>query len=358
MGWKFCFVTEHTIGHVTFENMLRRAVARDGHIEAGWHPLLPERRGPIERIPPISLNWSVRASLRARVNLARDTHDYDAVLIHTQTASLLSVGVMRRLPTVISLDATPRNIDEIALGYRHRVAPRAIEGAKLQAVRRSLRHAAVLVAWSDWARRSLINDYGIDASKIVVVPAGTDIGTWSPRAEGRSGPVRLLFVGGDFYRKGGRLLLDALGEIGTGWQLDVVTKSRVASRENVMIHNNVEPGSESLREFYRSADLFVLPTAADASPHVVLEAMAAGVPVVSTNVGAIPEMVRDGETGVLVAQGSVDALRQALTLLISDTPRRRALGLSARKHVERHYAAELNSARVLEIMKRCARRAA
>lgn len=109
-----------------------------------------------------------------------------------------------------------------------------------------------------------------------------------------------------------------------------------------------------MRELYRSADLFVLPTAADASPHVVLEAMAAGVPVVSTDVGA-SEMVLDGETGVLVAPNSVGSLRDVLRSLIGDAPRRRTLALSAREHVKSHYDAAHNTARILEIMKQRAR---
>src|SRR5258708_6496921 len=72
-----------------------------------------------------------------------------------------------------------------------------------------------------------------------------------------------------------------------------------------------------LLRLYEEADIFGFPTLADCAPLAVPEAMAASLPVITTRIGAIPEMVRDGEQGFLVAPGSGDELRVALPRLLN-----------------------------------------
>ena len=86
---------EYVAGHVTFLDALHQfALERtDLTINMLRLPFAPERGW--ERLPPISSNWSVRASLRTRRRLGRAWRDQDALLIHTQTAALFSVGLMR-----------------------------------------------------------------------------------------------------------------------------------------------------------------------------------------------------------------------------------------------------------------------
>jgi glycosyltransferase involved in cell wall biosynthesis len=345
---RFGFITEHTVGHVTFERLLREAVADDGDIEAGWFPLGFEPRGALERLPAVRGNWSVRSSLRARALLARHRGPWDALLFHTQTPSQLSVGLMRRTPTVLSIDATPRNIDTVATGYRHAVGGRRVEAAKARVVGRAFRAAAALVAWSGWVRRSLVDDYGVNAEKIHVIPSGTVIPTRVPDRE--QDRLRLLFVGGDFERKGGDDLLAALGRLDPAPDLHVVTRSDVSSRDGITVHRDVAPGSARLEALYASCNAFVLPTMADASPHVIIEAMASGLPVISTPTGAIPEMVVDGETGLLVPPGEPEALAGAISAL-ADAPLRARLGATARALAVERFDARRNARAVLETMK-------
>jgi glycosyltransferase involved in cell wall biosynthesis len=332
---RYAFVTEHTVGHVTFQRHLREAVAEDPAIEAGWFPLTYPPRGALEQLPPLRSNWSLRASARARRLL------WEAVLFHTQTAALLAG---RRPPSVISLDATPMNLDEVAAGYGHRVAGPRAERVKAAVVGRALRRASALIAWSDWVRGSLIGDYGVDPARIRVIPAGTRVCEQPPeRTPGER--LRVLFVGGQFERKGGSTLLGAVD--GLDVELDVVTHSDVPERPGVTVYRDVQPGSAVLHDLYARSDVFVLPTAADASPHVILEAMAAGLPVISTPVGAIPEMV--GPTGMLVEPGRGDELRAALERLL-DPALRTALGASAHARVRERFDAATNAGRVLDVL--------
>ena len=85
-------------------------------------------------------------------------------------------------------------------------------------------------------------------------------------------------------------------------------------------------------------DLFVLPSRWEGLPNVVLEAMAAGKPVVATEVGGIPELVVQGVTGVLVPPQDVHALAEAIKALLADEPRALTMGAAGRERVQRHFS--------------------
>jgi glycosyltransferase involved in cell wall biosynthesis len=87
------------------------------------------------------------------------------------------------------------------------------------------------------------------------------------------------------------------------------------------------------RRALAGAQLFVLPSLAESFPYVVLEAMAAGVPIVATRVGGIPEAVVDGQSGILIAPGSSSALAQAIVSLLDDPGRRASLAVAAGRRV-------------------------
>jgi len=87
-----------------------------------------------------------------------------------------------------------------------------------------------------------------------------------------------------------------------------------------------------------ASDLFVLPSESEASPNVILEAMAAGLPVVASKVGGIPELVTDGVTGFLVPPSDPPALTHALLDLIDHPERAGAFGQAGRARIEREYS--------------------
>jgi glycosyltransferase involved in cell wall biosynthesis len=87
-----------------------------------------------------------------------------------------------------------------------------------------------------------------------------------------------------------------------------------------------------------AADLFVLPSLDDAFPTAILEAMAAGLPVVATRAGGIPEIVDDGATGLLVPPGDAAALARAISTLLADPAARKSLGEAGRRRAGERFS--------------------
>ena len=326
---KLAFVLEQTLGHVSHSRNIERALADATDIQATVIKLPYPPRRWAGGLPALQ-NWSLRASWAARqALLARLREDrLDAIFIHTQVPSLLSRSIMRAVPTVISLDATPLNIDYLGAAYRHQRGPRAVEMFKRQVNRRALGSARALVCWCAWAAESLQRDYGVDAAKVCVVHPGVDLELFRPddtRDENRT--LRLLFVGGDFARKGGHELLQAVRSLNGRVELDIVSPTAPAiDAPNLRVHVALKPQSEGLLDLYRNADVFVLPTQGDCFPQVIAEAMASGLPIVATDVGGIPEMVTHGVNGFLVPTGAPGALASALRRLVDDKALRERLG--------------------------------
>jgi glycosyltransferase involved in cell wall biosynthesis len=90
----------------------------------------------------------------------------------------------------------------------------------------------------------------------------------------------------------------------------------------------------------QASDLFVFPTENDAFPSSIVEAMACGLPVLTTPVGAIKTIVTDGETGMLIQPGNQEQLFQALDVMLSDQALATRLGQAACKSVQDQYSAE------------------
>lgn len=347
------FVMEQTLGHVTHYANLRAAVDANPTVSATWYPLNFAPNDRLERLPFLRSNWSARASWRAWSTLMRAdaAHRFDSLFFHTQVTTLLCSRLMRRVPSVVSLDATPRNYDVVGAAYGHRQGPAMVEALKRSVNARSLHAARALVTWCEWARQSLIHDYGVAGDRVAVIPPGVNLKLW-PRPEPRegTGPVRILFVGGDFARKGGEVLLSAFAGLSHSCELHLVTKAPVESNGHVFVYRDATPNSEVLRNLYATADIFVLPTLADCFPLVVQEALAAGLPVISTDVGAISEAVVPNVTGVLVPPGDVSALRGAIEDLASDTARRKAIGMRGRAMAEERFDSAINAQRILAMV--------
>ena len=349
------FALEYSLGHTTHAQNLKRVLAARPEITPAYVDLPYDGlAGAWTRLPGVRSNWSLRASLGAYLALRGRARTLDAALFHTQVTSLLSPGLMQQMPSVISLDATPVQYDALGAFYGHTPSSNTrVEALKARMNRRAFGASKHLVAWSQWAKDSLVADYGVAADKISVIPPGIDTDLWRvTRPAPKSGPVNLLFVGGDFPRKGGDTLLKAFESLpaSAGAHLHIVTKTPGVGEglPNVTVWRDVQPNSETLRRLFAEADVFVFPTRGDCLPLAVMEALTAGLPVVTTRVGALPEAVTHGETGWIVPPDDAPALTSALTLLIADPALRRRLSRNAEAAGAARFNAATNYGRLIE----------
>jgi len=353
------FVMEQALGHITHYRNLRAFTDRQPDIAPVWLPIPFEVSGLTRLVPLLRNNWSVRASWRARVALNRIPAgtSLDAALFHTQVTSLFSIKFMKRVPSLISLDATPINYDTVGQHYGHRAAGGGLlDRKKYDMNRRAFHAAARLVTWSEWARQSLVEDYGVDGSRIRVLPPGASrpyfqIGQTRSAAApaAQTGRVRMLFVGADFRRKGGPTLLEAMaGRLGSLCELHVVTQSELVVPPNVIVHRGLQANSPELLRQFAEADLFVLPTHADCLSLVLMEAAAAGLPVITTNVGALSEGLVPDRSGLLIPPGDTRALQAALTVMVDDPGRRQRMGRAGHAFALQKFDAESNNRLMLD----------
>jgi glycosyltransferase involved in cell wall biosynthesis len=182
---------------------------------------------------------------------------------------------------------------------------------------------------------------------------------WAP-ARHAHGRVRVLFMGGDFPRKGGPDLLAAwrAGAFADRAELDLVTDWPLTDGDlpvGVRLVGGIAPYTEAWRAIWRDADIFVMPTRHEAFGMVFQEAAAAGLPVVATAINAIPEIVEDGTTGLLVPPGDTPALVAALGRLIDDAALRCRLGRTARARMLTAAAPSRFAARLGALIEQVAR---
>lgn len=299
------------------------------------------------------LRWRLRYSWRARQLLADGAAGADATLVNTQSCALLAAAPMRRTPTVLSVDMTGRQF--AALEYwqpRGRAA--VAHELPLEALeRRALRRAAGVLAWTAWTARSLRDDYGVPRERIATIHPGVDVAGWDVAREAppADAPLRVLFVGNFAWRKGLGTLLSALPLVERPVELHVVTGDDDVDppQENVIVHRGLAPGSAELRRRFAEADAFAFPTRADAVPWVVAEAMASGLPVVASDVAAIPEML--GDTGVVIPREEPAALAAALRELADAPAQRAALGERARARAHAHYDQRRQAGRIADLLR-------
>jgi glycosyltransferase involved in cell wall biosynthesis len=335
-----------------WENMAPHILARSD-VRAYIVELHPYRPGGLlERghwLPP-----KVRGNLRTMQSAAGlfGPRKLDAVWCHDLRASLPYVLTKARLLQTVLVSAfDSTSAQQAAFGAFYEKAARGVQAQVRDTLERfSYRRAHLLNPWSLWAARSLIGEYRVPEERVRVLPPGIDLARWPfvHQRDAGSGVLRVLFVGGDFARKGGRLLLDVYREQLQGIvELHLVTHETVSPMPGVHLYRDLQPNDPQLRALYAQADVFVLPTNADCFSLASLEAMATGRPVIATTVGGIPEIVAEGSSGFLIAPGDGHSLLERLLLLRRDAPRRTAMGAEGRRIVEARFDAARNTETVL-----------
>lgn len=337
-----------------FRNVVR-AAAGDPRLGTLMLPLEPYRDDAFQRylgfLPP-----STRATVRQVGGTLPLYRRRDVDVVWSQVTLpmlpwLLTARAWRRTPVVYSTDATLKQLNDFGPLYDHWGGrTRARFAARNGVERLLLRRMTLLTPWSEWAARSMREDYAIPSERIRVLPPGIDLTFWRPSRSAASGGglPRALFVGGDFERKGGDLLLEVFRRRFRGrLELDLVTRGDVAAEPGVRVHTGLGPNDPRLLALYQGADLFVLPSHADCFSMAGMEALACGLPVILGRTGGAAEVLGDAVQGYYVDPGDGERLSAALEQLVSQASLRERMGRAARSLAEQRYDAGRNTRRLV-----------
>lgn len=324
---------------------------------------LSERR-VVASNPLDPISWLVPNRVRTpfyRTDIAELVPKYDLAHLHNPIPAL----ELRRIARACTASEVPyvvstHGIVEVAAGGEAygfgRLGELAWRKLIVEPFSEVVRSAALNYALSP-ADVDILVDMGVTNERIRIVPNGVDMPPpirdedlelfaikyglpWPKTGE----PV-LLFVGNHTRNKGLPILIEALANsvrpytlIAAGSKRDHIDYAEAMASAGPDQHM-IFPGfvaDEDVAALFQYADLLVFPTLADTFPLVILEAMAAGLAILSTRVGGIPFQVAP-ECGLLVPPGDAPALGEALERLTADPVRLREMGEAGRAHVEAHF---------------------
>lgn len=214
------------------------------------------------------------------------------------------------------------------------------------------RRAHRVIVPSRYSAERAVESYGLPAGRVAVVPEALDPAPWGPqriRPLGREQHPTILSVAHQYRRKDTATLIQAMSKVrqamptarlrivGGGPELPALQElaSELGLGRTVEFTGPV-PNSAQVRQAYREATVFALPSRQEAFGIVFLEAMAAGLPIAAARAGATPEVVEDGRTGILVPAGDPDVLAEVLLRLLQDPDLRARMGTAGRETVARY----------------------
>jgi glycosyltransferase involved in cell wall biosynthesis len=270
---------------------------------------------------------SIEASVRVRFAAG------DVVLALAAAPYVFALSTSR--PVIFVSDATFASISAIYPSFAD--MPRWLRRSANRVEHDALHNSDRLLYCSEWAKLSAIADYGVAPAAIDVMPLGPNIsaaviGEYATlKSADFSAGVRLLFIGADWERKGGPMMLDLQRQIrlrGVPCELYLVGNcpAELASRDGVHALGRLDKTDPmQLRELcrlYESCHFFVLPTSGEAFGVVFSEAQAFGCPSLTYAVGGTPTAVQDGVTGFTLPQSASAAqFADVICTLIHDPAR-------------------------------------
>lgn len=332
---RLLFVTWATLGFSTYARELRdysttRTDIETVHVILGLSGLrravaTGRVRGRGVLHPAVRQRRAIRASHVASLRRLLETGAFRAVHFTPSSLGDLVLRAAPRIPYSIGLDTTAvlRGGSEARNGWIR------------QSDKELYRHASFLAPMSQQASDSLENDFDVQPDRLMLTPPAIDVGLFDNDAPPAI-PPRLLFIGNDWRRKGGPSLLRwhqqhmadrcELHVVG-----DVPTPTR--STKGIVFHGSV-PRTVIAHELLPSATALVLPSRLEMTPWVIVEAAAAKIPVIASDVGAVRETVRDGETGFLLRRNHEEEdFVRAASMLLSDASMGERMGLAAQVNV-------------------------
>lgn len=282
--------------------------------------------------------------------------DYDVLHIHGMVPSIsdlsLILGRLRQKPIILTYHCDAETPEYGLIGE---LAGKGYAMAALFAVKLADK---IVATTKNYARTSLVLSHVLE--KTMIIPCGVDKSRFSPNRDRRRGKKiaektnnhKILYVGKLIHYKGVDILIRAFNIVlakspkncsllvaGDGGERDELMN--LVKRLDLCDHVTFSGGlpDELLPKCYQSSNLFILPSLAsrrEAFGIVLLEAMASGLPVITSDIPGPNEVVKNGETGLLVPPGNAEKLAEAIISLLDDNYSSQ-MGNRARKDVEKKY---------------------
>jgi glycosyltransferase involved in cell wall biosynthesis len=307
---------------------------------------------------PLRNKLDIPGAARAR----RELKGADIVHTHDRRSGLLVRPQARHLGAraVHTLHGVPDEL-WVTAEREHVAPPPGVSRARLAWLRYGvlriealLSHLGAVVVPSQALARYLIG-HGFPARRITVIPNGIELTRSEPQPA--HDPVAIGTAAILEYRKGIDLLIEACARLRSPYRLEIFGGGSLREQleeqaRRLGVEARFHGFVTDVRARLDEIDLFVLPTRADNMPIALLEAMACALPVVATNVGGIPEIVADGETGILVEPDDAGALARAIGHLLEDPSRRERLGRKGAARIGEHFEAHAVARRMVDLYER------
>jgi glycosyltransferase involved in cell wall biosynthesis len=222
-------------------------------------------------------------------------------------------------------------------------------------IRRFFLGADRVVVLGKYWEAFVADEIGVSRDRISII--GNGVPEPKPSTEAKWTPPLIATMGLVGKRKGTDVLIEALAGLPASidWRMVIGGNGEIEKYRNLAdaagLGSRIDflgwVDEADVDQWLNRASLFVLPSRAENQPVAILEAMARGLPIIASSIGAIPEQVVDGETGLLVQPGEIEPLRMAIETLLTSPARRAKMGAAARKRYKEHFSIE-RCARALE----------
>ncbi|OPZ51595.1 MAG: Capsular glucan synthase [Firmicutes bacterium ADurb.BinA052] len=323
----------------------QREAAQNSLAVRGYDPWLELSRGSDPRLE------KVLSPLSVDLALVRDP--IASGVVHCHTWYTFFAGYLAKLLYGVKLVTTVHSLEPLR-PWKEEQLGRGYECSSWME-RIGIENSERVIAVSQEMREDVLRFYNVAPEKVVVVHNGIDLAGYRRTADSSalaSYGIRqpyVLFVGRISRQKGIMHLLDAAASIRAGVGIVLCAGSpdtedvkeelaaRVSSMDNVVWIDRMLPRDHVI-QLYSHASVFVCPSVYEPFGIINLEAMACEIPVVASRVGGIPEVVVDGETGLLVPPRDPAALAEAINLILGSAELSARFGKAGRARVEKHFS--------------------
>jgi glycosyltransferase involved in cell wall biosynthesis len=281
------------------------------------------------------------------------TNDYDAIL---QIGAWYSLAEKTNKMTVSYHDGNLYamvNNPGRGLNYNYRFV------RKCMAYERNLyKKLDIIFTMSEWLAGMFHKGFGVNKQKIKTVGAGINL-PYIKKIENKSySSPNVLFVGKMFERKGGTYLLDAFSKVRKeipNAKLTIIGPHLENTPEGVeslgFIPKNNDAGIEKLLNEYSKASLFVMPSLYEPFGIVFAEAMAHKLPCIGTDTCAMPEIIKNGETGYIVPLHDSETLSKRILDILKEPKLAKEFGENGYTHYKKNYKWDIVSKKIIESIK-------